>query len=60
MINKVNKKYTLSCDICHETANETFYDFYDAVNFKKESGWKSKKDENGEWMDVCPECEAIK
>lgn len=60
MINKFGKIYTLSCDICQEEVNETFFDFYEAVNFKKDNGWKSKKDENNEWIDVCPECEAIK
>ena len=60
MINKFGKSYILSCDICQEEAEETFYDFYDALNFKRDNGWKSKKDENGEWMVICPECQALK
>ena len=60
MINKFGKSYILSCDICQEEAEETFYDFYDAVKFKRDNGWKSQKDENGEWMDICPECQALK
>lgn len=35
--------------------------FLDAVAAKKQSGWKSKKDSSGDWIDICPECQkAIK
>ncbi len=48
--------HSLICDICNEEADEQFFKFEDAVNFKKENGWKSKK--NGtEWKDVCPDCQ---
>ena len=47
--------YTPTCDICgEELPGED--DFYDAVNAKKRAGWISKK-ENGEWVDICPECQ---
>lgn len=55
MIDKQHGEYTRSCDICGEVIPETFPDFYDAVQFKKDNGWKSRKI-NGEWHDVCPEC----
>ena len=55
MITKINGKYHLVCDNCEESAEETFYDFMDAVNFRKPNGWKIIKD-NGEWKDTCPEC----
>ena len=48
--------YSLSCDICGEEANKFFFDFYEAVDYKKRNGWKSQK-RNGEWEDVCPECQ---
>ena len=48
--------YFLTCDVCGEAASEKFYDFYDAVDYKKREGWKSQK-HRGEWEDVCPECQ---
>lgn len=54
MIDKQHGEYILICDICGEVA-ETFNDFYDAVQFKKDEDWKSRKI-NGDWHDVCPGC----
>ena len=48
--------YTLTCDICGEDAPESFSNFYEAVQYKKQNGWKSQK-YRGEWEDVCPECQ---
>jgi len=56
MIDKIEGRYYLCCDICGESADEDFYDFYDAVEYKKENGWKSQK-HRGEWEDVCPGCQ---
>lgn len=56
MIEKTYGAYYLRCDRCGESSAGPFEDFYDAVNFKKTHGWKSEKDENGEWEDVCPDC----
>ena len=49
--------YILSCDICGDECDEEFYDFYEAVEYKKDrtNGWESRKTEYG-WDDVCPEC----
>jgi len=55
MIDKQSGRYHLICDICGEEAEETFDDFYDAVEYKKENGWKSQKRNSG-WEDVCPKC----
>lgn len=52
-------KFTLTCDICGERIIDTFYEFNDAVNYKKENGWKSQR-RGGEWEDVCPECQEVK
>lgn len=58
MIDKQSGQYYLICDICGEEAEETFDDFYDAVEYKKENGWKSQKRNSG-WQDVCPECQEV-
>jgi hypothetical protein len=56
-IEKEGKKYCLYCDICGEEAEERFFGFYEAVQYKKQNGWKSQKS-NDEWEDVCPECQS--
>ena len=56
MIDKSCGTFDLSCDICGDVAPESFDEFYDAVDYKKESGWKSRRIK-GEWHDVCPECQ---
>jgi len=56
MISNFSGLYALTCDICGEDAPETFDDFYDAVQYKKDEGWKSLKN-NGDWEDVCPDCQ---
>jgi Fe2+ or Zn2+ uptake regulation protein len=58
MICKIGDRYILVCDICGTEEDETFYDFYDTVEYKKENGWKSQKHQ-GEWEDVCPECQEV-
>jgi Fe2+ or Zn2+ uptake regulation protein len=46
--------YVLVCDRCgHEV--KYFNNFREAVDYKKENGWKSIKHDN-EWEDVCPDC----
>ena len=55
MIGKFSGFYSLQCDICGEEHNEQFDDFYEAVEAKKDNGWKSKKID-GEWCDICPDC----
>ena len=59
MIDRTCGSYDLTCDVCGEDAGEVFDDFYEAVQFKKDNGWKSQK-KNGEWEDVCPECQEAK
>ena len=56
MIDKFDELYSLTCDICGEEAGEQFDAFYEAVDFKKDNGWKSQK-VRGEWQDVCPDCQ---
>lgn len=56
MIVKEYGRYKPVCDICGEAADEDFDEFMDAVDYKKQNGWKSQRYE-GVWMDVCPECQ---
>lgn len=59
MIDKDYDSYCLVCDVCGESAEEVFDDFYEAVDYKRDCSWKSIK-VNGEWLDVCPKCYKIK
>ena len=56
MIDKSCGFYCLFCDICDEEADDSFYEFHDAVEYKKQNGWKSMKI-NGQWQDICPDCQ---
>jgi hypothetical protein len=59
MIEKFEKDYfTLSCDHCGDICDEIFDDFQDVVNYKtdKDNGWRSIKDKNGDWQELCPAC----
>jgi len=47
--------YALVCDVCWEVPYSSD-DFNDVVDHKKENGWKSRK-ADGEWIDVCPDCQ---
>ena len=55
MIDKSFGSYVLICDICQEESEERFDTFQDAVDGKKELGWKSQKTNKG-WQDVCTNC----
>jgi len=54
MIESERDGYALVCDQCGEEVN--FYTFQEAVDYKKENGWKSRKDKYGCWEDICPDC----
>lgn len=57
MIDKNGRMFLLICDVCGEEADKQFFDFYDAVEYKKDkdNGWISRKTDDG-WQDICPEC----
>ncbi|MDD3655054.1 MAG: hypothetical protein PHO01_12920 [Desulfotomaculaceae bacterium] len=59
MIDKIKGKYRLICDICGEAAEEVFSTFDEAVDYKVDSEWISRK-QDGEWADICPNCYSIK
>ena len=54
MIDKENNEFALRCDYCSNYV-EGFYNFKEAVNYKKTNNWKSICI-NGEWLDKCPNC----
>ena len=47
--------YIPTCDGCGAEL-EPEYDFDDAVEAKRRAGWRSKNIQ-GEWVDICPDCE---
>ncbi len=57
MIDKEYGEFILVCDICGEaTAGDGWQTFQEAVDGKKQAGWKSQR-HNGVWQDVCLECQ---
>ena len=55
MIDKDGGKFYLICDVCLEDGLP-FASFDEAVAYKKDEKWKSKKID-GEWQDICPDCQ---
>ena len=56
MIDRFGGFYNLVCDVCGTEALEPFFEFLDAVEYKKAKGWKSRW-RDGAWEDVCPSCQ---
>jgi hypothetical protein len=56
MIEESYGDYKLVCDVCGWEADELFNYFDEAVQYKRDEGWKSQR-HNGEWEDVCPDCQ---
>ena len=54
-IEKQYNKYILICDVDGEAHDEEYDTFSEAIDVKKELGWKSEM-QNGEWVDMCKEC----
>lgn len=62
MKEKQQREAARPCDVCGTEVEESFFDFDEAVDYKKTNGWKSKR-YGGDWVDVCPDCiadEAVK
>ena len=55
-IDKEGNVYVLRCDICGERALQDFDEPFDAAKYVKYGDWKAEK-RDGEWGDVCPECQ---
>jgi len=48
--------FTPVCDYC-EARLPAGESFMEAVDIRKQAGWKSRKDKHGDWEDMCPECQ---
>ncbi len=47
--------FIADCDLCSYSEDTGEEDFYQAVDFIKESGWRITK-EGDEWIHICPSC----
>jgi hypothetical protein len=59
MIDRYAKdEYVLICDHCEDEAEGMFETFQDAVAYKKDedNGWRTIKDKDGDWCELCPAC----
>ena len=54
-IERFHDQFTPICDLCGTRLPGEF-SFMDAVEAKKDAGWKSRKID-GEWEDVCTDCQ---
>lgn len=52
-VDGVKEEYDLICDICGKTIK--FDTFNEAVQFKKDNNWRSKK-QLSNWIDMCDKC----
>ena len=48
-----DSEYYLICDNCGKRIR--FEEWDEAVKYKKQNGWKSRK-QSEEWLDICKEC----
>jgi hypothetical protein len=50
--------YRLICDSCGDWCDELFEAFGEAVEYKtgKDNGWRTIKDKDNDWCDLCPAC----
>lgn len=55
MVSRNYDRYYLTCDVCDTDADQEFDEFAEAVEFKRENGWRSRKTA-GHWEDLCPDC----
>jgi hypothetical protein len=58
MIDRADKYFMLYCDYCGEACEDIFTNFHAAVRYKKDAdnGWRTIKNKNNDWGDLCPEC----
>jgi hypothetical protein len=49
--------YELYCDYCEESSGEVFDEYMEAVAYKQTHGWRSLKDKNNDWVELCPSCQ---
>jgi len=57
MITKEFFGFIIDCDKCSNFLNcDTYEDFRGAIDMAKDEGWKITKDEEGDWIHLCPIC----
>lgn len=58
MIDRDGDDFYITCDNCGEELHiDTAYgDWSEMIKDMKAQGWKSRKDQNDEWENLCPEC----
>lgn len=56
-IERYGDEYIPTCDGCGAELPPE-YMFTEAVEAKKQAGWLTKKDSDGDWWDICPSCQA--
>ncbi len=44
------------CDICGDSLDTGETEFSESLHVKKQEEWTSRKDEDGDWIDVCSSC----
>ena len=49
-------RYVIVCDECGRSEVKYFNTLDEAVEYKRDNGWKSKEDD-GEWVTLCPNCQ---
>ena len=50
----------ISCDECDaEPEGVGFITYREAARWARENGWPNKKDTNGEFVTLCPECAEV-
>jgi hypothetical protein len=54
----VRGRFLLYCDNCGNFGYGMSDNFQDVVDYKKDTGngWRTVKDQDGDWYDLCPEC----
>ena len=57
MIEKINNIYKIICDSCGEVFPDNFNTFHDAVDYKRNNNWRSVKVSEGNWNEICPDCQ---
>lgn len=57
MIQKEYGKFLISCDLCDQVCLDAFDTFQDAVDNRRDQGYKISKDTTGNWFDLCENCQ---
>jgi hypothetical protein len=58
MIERSGDEFELICDCCEDSV-DGFEEFGEAVQYKKDNGWKSVKGASGIWYELCPDCSTL-